>query len=142
MPYATLDSLNAQFGEREVIALTDRDLDGLPDQAVVDSALAIASDEIDAYLESRYALPLVTIPRLLTTLCGDIARYRLTGAEAQETDPSRNRYRDAIKMLEKLKDGELTLGLDPAQQEVGTRDTVHIAPGRSRVFSRETLGDY
>ena len=141
MPYATLDNLNAQFGEREVTALTDRDLDGLPDQDVVDAALEIASDEIDAYLEGRYPLPLTSVPRLLATLCCDIARYRLTGADAQETEPSRNRYRDAIRMLDKIKAGELTLGLDPAQQEVGTRGTVHIVNGR-RAFSQETLSDY
>jgi phage gp36-like protein len=119
-PYATLANLNAQFGEREVIALTDRDLDGLPDQAVVDAALGIASDEIDAYLVSRYALPLASVPRLLSTLCCDIARYRLTGAEAQETDPSRNRYRDAIKMLEKIKsatrNGHAQHGADTQRQ--------------------------
>lgn len=141
MPYATQADMVSHLGEREVIAITDRNLTGAIDSAVLADALDLASDEIDAYLEGRYALPLPRVPRLLTRLCCDIARYRLCGADAQETEPTRNRYKDALKMLEQIKKGELTLGLDSAQQEVGTRPTVQIKNGR-RTFSQNDLADY
>ena len=141
MIYATQADMVSAFGNREVVALTDRALLGSIDATVLADALSLATDEINAYLDGRYALPLASTPRLLTRLCCDIARYRLSGGDAQETEPSRNRYRDAVKMLESIKLGHLTLGIDPAQQEVGTRATVQISNG-VRTFSRDTLSDY
>jgi phage gp36-like protein len=141
MTYATQADMVASFGEREVVALTDRKLIGVIDAAVLADAIALAADEIDAYLNSRYALPLVNPPRLLTRLACDIARYRLCGSDAQETEPVRNRYKDALKTLGMIKCGELTLGLDPAQQEVPERATVRMING-NRVFTQNELGDY
>jgi len=141
MPYAIQADMIASYGEREVIALTDRDLLGVIDPAVLADAINLASDEIDAYLNSRYALPLVNPPRLLTRLACDIARYRLCGSDAQETEPVRNRYKDALKTLGMIKAGDLTLGLDPAAQEVPERATVRIINGQ-RVFTQAELGDY
>lgn len=141
MVYATQADMVSVFGEREVIALTDRSLLGTIDATVLADALSLASDEIDAYLDGRYALPLPNVPRLLTRICCDITRYRLSGGDAQETEPARNRYKDSIKMLESIKRGDLTLGLDPAQQEVPTRGAVQISNG-IRTFSRDTLADY
>lgn len=141
MGYATQADMVSVFGEREVIMLTDRSLLGTIDVTVLADALSLASDEINAYLDGRYALPLPNVPRLLTRICCDITRYRLSGGDAQETEPSRNRYKDSIKMLEAIKRGDLTLGLDPAQQEVPTRGAVQINNGQ-RIFSRDTLADY
>ncbi|ARU30897.1 hypothetical protein CAP31_03860 [Sulfuriferula sp. AH1] len=141
MDYATQADMVSVFGEREVVMLTDRSLLGTIDATVLADALSLASDEIDAYLDGRYALPLPNVPRLLTRICCDITRYRLSGGDAQETEPSRNRYKDSIKMLEAVKRGDLTLGLDPAQQEVPTRGAVQINNG-TRTFSRDTLADY
>ncbi len=141
MAYATQDDMVNAFGQREVIMLTDRDLLGTINTIVLDDAINHAGDVIDAHLAGRYSLPLATVPRLLTTICCDVARYRLSGGDAQETEPVRNRYRDAMRMLESIKRGDLTLGLDPNQQEVGTGDTVRIING-TRTFSRDTLSDY
>lgn len=141
MSYATQADMVSYLGEREVRMITDRDLTGAIDAGVLSTALELASDEMDAYLEGRFALPLVRVPRFLTLLCCDIARYRLCGTDAQETDPARTRYRDALKTLTLIKDGSLTFGLDPLQQEVGTRATVQIMDGR-RVFSKDSLADY
>ncbi|MHB1333394.1 MAG: gp436 family protein [Sulfuriferula sp.] len=141
MIYATQADIVSVFGEREVIMLTDRSLLGTIDATVLADAMSLASDEIDAYLDGRYALPLPNVPRLLTQICCDITRYRLSGGAAQETEPARNRYKDSIKMLESIKRGDLTLGLDPAQQEVPTRGAVQISNG-NRTFSRTTLADY
>lgn len=141
MTYATQADMVSNYGEREVVCLTDRDLLGVINAAVLADALGIASDEIDAYLNGRYALPLLTVPRLLKRLCCDIARYRLCGSDAQETEPVRNRYRDALKTLAMVKAGTLTLGLDPSSQEVPERGTVQIING-NRTFDQNTLADY
>ncbi|MEW9901020.1 phage protein Gp36 family protein [Chitinivorax sp. PXF-14] len=141
MNYANQADMLAAFGVRELTMLTDRALSGSLDTAVLATALDEANAEVDAFLQGRYALPLASVPRLLTRICCDIARYRLCGGDAQETEPVRNRYRDAHRILEKIKDGELTLGLDASQQEVGTRSTIRIQDGR-RTFGRDALADY
>jgi phage gp36-like protein len=141
MAYATQADLVARFGEAEVIALSDRAGFGVIDSAVIASAIEQAGDEIDAYLGSRYGLPLTSVPRLLVGVCCDVARYRLCGAEVTETEAARQRYKDALKLLEAVRDGKLSLGLDAAQTAVEAAGTVLIQPGR-RVFTADSLGDY
>jgi phage gp36-like protein len=141
MSYATQSDMVSVFGEREVIMLTDRSLLGTIDVTVLADALSLASDEINAYLDGRYALPLATVPRLLTRICCDITRYRLSGGDAQETEPARNRYKDSLKMLEAIKRGDLTLGLDPAQQEISPRGAIKMVTGGA-TFNGDTLADY
>ena len=46
-----------RFGEREIIALTDRDNTGGIDSTVLAKALDSAESEISTYLAPKYALP-------------------------------------------------------------------------------------
>ena len=60
------------------VQLTNED----PTQTTVNAAflatfLSDASDEIDAYLEARFALPLSDPPAILTRLCCEVAMYHL-----------------------------------------------------------------
>jgi len=110
----------ARFTEREVIALTDQAGSGEVDEAQLGAAIVQAGTEIDSYLGRRYALPLAvggmplaTAPELLVGICCDIARYRLTSTEVQETEPIRRRYQDALKALKMLADGDLVFGEGP-----------------------------
>lgn len=141
MAYATLADLVAQFGDREVIALTDRNDDGVADPALVESALRRASDTIDAYISARYPLPLSVVSSQLVDLCCDIARYKLCGAEATETDSVRNRYRDALKDLAHIRDGKIDIGLTATGQTPPESSPVHIIGG-GRQFDRTSLSDF
>lgn len=151
MPYATQAQMIARFTEREVIAITDREGTGQIDAAQLASALSDAGLEIDAHLGRRYVLPLArggvalaTPPQLLVGLCCDIARYRLTGTEVQETEAIRNRYKDAMRVLQQLADGELVFGEAPdllgasgSQAAAGV-----VASSRRRLFDQDLLGRY
>lgn len=141
MAYATTQDMVARFGEGEVIALTDREHTGSIDEAVLAPALAEASAEIEGHLASRYALPLASVPLLVAGICCDIARYRLSGAEVLETDPTRNRYRDAVRLLEQIGAGKVGLGLDQTGQSAPTTSGVLIQPGE-RSFPQGSLEDY
>jgi phage gp36-like protein len=99
MTYAVKNDMIARFGEREVVALTDRDETGVVDDAVLTQGLVTADAEINAYLAGRVALPLATPPLILIGYACDIARYRLTGANVIETDVIGRRYKDAIDFL-------------------------------------------
>lgn len=141
MVYATLSDLVAQFGDREVIALTDRNGDGVADAPVYGMALQRASNTIDAYLSARYPLPLTVVPDQLVDICCDIARYKLCGAEVTETDEVRNRYKDAVKTLEQIRDGKIDIGLTVAGAAPAESASVRVSGG-GRTFTRDNLKDY
>lgn len=138
MSYATPADAVSQLGEREVIALTDRDNLGTLDSVELQKALDQASGEIDLYLVGRYAIPLTVVPPLIATYCVDIARYRLSGSDVTETDPVRTRYKDALRFLEGIRDGKNKLPADvPAAGADGTQNLVYVVPSdNGRVFSR------
>ncbi|MFT8419414.1 MAG: phage protein Gp36 family protein [Acetobacter sp.] len=64
MAYATVDDMTKSFGEDELITVTTpRGVERtVIDQDQVNTAIGVASDEIDSYLRRRYAVPLVTAP--------------------------------------------------------------------------------
>ncbi|MGE4265431.1 MAG: gp436 family protein [Desulfovibrio sp.] len=141
MPYATMQGMVSRFGLSEVIALTDREANGAVDEPVLGAALVEATAEIEGYLAGRYALPLASVPPLVAGLCCDIARYRLSGANVLETDPTRNRYRDAVRLLEQISAGKVGLGLDLAGQPAPTGGGVHVRQGE-RSFPAGSLKDW
>ncbi|MGL9774526.1 MAG: gp436 family protein [Sodalis sp. (in: enterobacteria)] len=108
--YARLEDMVLRFGEQEVRILTDRDNTGEIDATALPGGLQAAADEINGYIGGRYTLPLPVVPSDLRSIACDIARYRLTGAERVCSDEIRGRYRDAIRYLENVANGRLTLG--------------------------------
>jgi phage gp36-like protein len=117
MPYTSLADLTARYGERLLVALTDRGdvATGAIDTSVVDRALADTDAMIDGYLAGRYALPLAAVPTILTDLAQQIAIWKLHVAAADpkiEAD-----YKDAMRALRDIAAGTITLsvaGVAPA----------------------------
>ncbi|GFK94426.1 hypothetical protein NNJEOMEG_02271 [Fundidesulfovibrio magnetotacticus] len=136
--YATVQDLLDAFGQDEVIALTDRARIGEVDEAVALEALARASSEADSYLAARYRVPVLVVDRVLTDAVCQIARYRLTGAEVNETDPVQERYDRAVSWLKLIARGEINL--PGFQDPAATAGDVLFSPGR-RVWQRPAGGD-
>ncbi len=137
MGYATQQDMIDRFAQVELIQITDRNNTGSIDAAVLGQALADADAAVDGYLASRYTLPLATIPKSLTRVACDIARYYLYDNAA--TEEVRNRYADAVKLLTALARGDITLGPDPGETSaIGSPQT----SGPDRVFTQDTLGDF
>lgn len=135
--------MTTRFDPSEVVALTDRSNAGVIDATVLAGALAEADAEIEAYLAPRYPLPLAPVPRIITGLACDIARYRLCGGRVLATDEIRARYKDAVRLLDKIAKGEVGLGVDingAAPPEAGA---VQISsPYPQRVFNDDSLLGY
>jgi len=117
MTYATPQDVIDRLGAREATAISDRNKTGTPDLDVLTAALADAESEVNAYVGRRYALPLTdkttgqpTVPSMLTRLVVDITRYRQTGTDIMETEAIRTRFKDAVKVLEQIADGKVSLG--------------------------------
>lgn len=141
MSYASAQDMIDRFGEREVIALTDREDSGQIDGLVLNHALAHADGLINGYLQSRYLLPLKGNYPILVTFAVDIARYLLLGAEASETQPARDRYKDAIRYLEMLAEGKISLGTDTDGQPGPEGGRIGVVGG-GRVFTDDSLREY
>lgn len=140
MPYAVKQDMVTRFTQPELIQLTDREgaADAIDDE-VLNRALADADAEIDGYLVGRYTLPLATVPRILTGVACDIARYRLYDDRA--TEHVRQRYEDAVKLLRSVAEGKLTLGLDANNQPTPTTSGAQFTEPQ-RTFTRDSLSDY
>ena len=126
--YATLDDMTAAFGLDELVDITDRDHTDAVDEALVAASLL-------------YPVPIASpVPPVLVAAVCDIARYRLTGGPASETDPILERYRQAIKWLERVADGKADL---PGQSQPGqgSANGVAFATGRREFDRRPVVED-
>lgn len=139
--YASAADMIRQFQRREVLALTDPEDTGNIDQDILDGALVAASAEIDTYLSGRYRLPLNPTPPHLTRVCCDIARYVLTGDERQETSLISERYKAAVRFLELVASGKVTLGPAENGETPSADGGVQFIQG-SRVFARRGPGAF
>ena len=128
-----------RFGEQELIELTDRANTGAINATVLTQALIDADAEINAYLASRYTLPLASVPPTLAKCAAEIARYQLYDTRASEQVKAR--YDDAIKFFKLLASGSVSLGLDPVNQPVADVGSVQVKAG-TRVFNATNLSDY
>lgn len=139
MAYASQADLETRFGTDEIVQLTNRAGGNTVDAAVVASALAGASAEIDGYLAVRYAVPVSPVPTSLREACLSIARYKLHGKSAGET--VRRDYEDAIRFLRDIADGRAALaGAAPPVTSPASGPVRFEAP--ARLLSREHLRDF
>lgn len=143
MAYATLDQLITRFESPENPELSQLtgDGSGLVDEARLSTALEEASGQMDLYIGTRHALPLSGIAAAhleeLARICCDIARYRLWGpSNAADTDVH-TRYQDAIRVLEQIAKG--TLSLAPSG-ESGAVGEAALATPLPSVFGRGPSG--
>ncbi|MCX0335089.1 gp436 family protein [Acinetobacter radioresistens] len=84
--------------------------------ASINEALQDAAEEINGYIGGRYPLPLPNVPSNLNRMACDIARYRLY--YQQPTEEVRNRYKDAIKFLERVQDEKAHLQIQTVTNEI------------------------
>lgn len=134
MPYATAQNMIDRFEESELVQLTDRSDAGVIDQVVLAKALADADAKIDGYLAGRYSLPLSVVPKVLELYACDIARYLLHDNHA--TDQVTKRYDDAIKFLERVANGQISIGVNDVGQTPPVNDGAQIESAGS-TFARD-----
>lgn len=141
MAYATQSDLEKYFGEIEVLRASDRDGDGSADVDVIAAAITAAEEQIDSYVAVRYNLPLTTVPGTLTRVCCDLAMYHMSPNSLAMTEDKETRYGHALKWLEKLAKGTVTLGVEETQEQVEVQDNLTLGSANpNRLFTRAKLG--
>ena len=142
MTYASLQNLTERFEQLELVQITnphDHTAQTV-NQVKVDDALADADAVIDAKIGARYALPLATVPRVLRNIACDLARARLY--EDRITDHVLKREEAAMKLLDEIRDGKVTLGLDLVGQPAAAAQGGPQFTEPNRVFTRDSMSDY
>lgn len=100
--YCKQSAFEGRFSSKELADLLPED-DGREYKAAAADADAL----IDSYLAARYTTPLNPVPPLILGIAADILRYKLYDeAPPKEVNA---RYKDAIKLLEQLRDGDITI---------------------------------
>lgn len=125
----------------------DRSSYDADDIASADAALAritqviVETDELmDGYLAARLSLPLASVPLTLTRVARAVVRYELHKDRVMDakTDPIARDYYDALRLLDAIRDGKVTLGVsDPSSADSPVLD-VRIESGR-KTFSGDEL---
>ncbi|OPY07251.1 MAG: hypothetical protein A4E68_01933 [Syntrophaceae bacterium PtaB.Bin095] len=145
MAYCTQNDLEKILPELDLIQLTD---DTIPPAKInadnVARAISDAGELIDGYLRERYALPLDPVPGLLNTLAADIAVWRLYARRAniEPLEGVKERYKNALKLLEQIRDGGIALGAGALTTPENGGGSVAVSTPGDRVFTRTTLENY
>lgn len=142
MTYATAGDIAEIYGAETLDRLTDAG-DAVP--VSIAKALTFAASQIDAYIGTRYTLPLPAVPELIRMLAIDIAVYRIAQDHTRLTDEILRRYNDALDQLKALSAGRAVLPLAPSSSGITPEPAVISAPtivvseGPDRVMDRGRL---
>ena len=141
MTYIPRQDLVERIGEEELVLLSDRNNDGEADEAVIDRALADATDELNMHLACRYRLPLVEVPDTLKRLAVNLCLYWLCDSARSMSELVKERYESGIKTLRALGNGTLRLGLPELEApEENTGGSVQRIGPERRVNSKNLGG--
>jgi len=105
MAYCTQSDLLNLIPVQELAELTT-DSGDIPDSQVVAEAIDRADAEIDAYLGSRYTLPLNPVPDQVKGLSMDMALYHLYSRRSLAPPVRRQKYEAALSLLKQIAAGE------------------------------------
>lgn len=116
MPYSVKADILKQISNDELAQLSS-DSGTVVDDAVVDKAIADADSVIDSYVAKRLSVPLTApVPARVNQLSVTIALYHLFSRRSNRTgmdDTILKNYDDAIRFLELVAKGQVTVGIDP-----------------------------
>lgn len=140
MAYCTENDLLTLIPQKELAELTAESGD-TPDSQIVTEAVNRADAEIDAYLGSRYALPLTPVPDQVKGLSMDMALYHLYSRRSVAPQVRRQKYEAAVSFLKQVAAGEAVLegASEPLTETTQVESEFSSA---TRVFSRNTQGNW
>jgi len=138
MSYSAKADILNQLDEPTLIELTDDAGAGEVDDDIVTRAIADADATIDAYCQGRYEVPLDATPDKIRQISVDIAIYNLySRRDDTAPDTRKDRYKDAIRFLEKVAGGEIELGAaTPAPSTTGNEADIAY---NDRIFDRDKM---
>jgi len=143
MAYSTLADIKNVVPEASIVQLTDDVGTGTVDQAKVDKAIADADELIDSFLRGQYATPLSPVPGVVNKLSVDIAVFNLYSRrpEAEMPETVLVRYREAVRLLERIQRGLALLGT-PSEQSAESPQYKVSKTAEDKVFDGALLDKF
>ena len=145
MPYCTIEDIEKQLSTAVLIQLSnDYPEQNTVDNVVCEEAIIYSSSLIDGYLRGRYTLPLNTHFPLLRVIGIDLSIYRLYSRRIQTEIPDHilENYKNAIKTLEGLKKGVITLESEDEQQVQSSGEYRTNKTPKDRLFNKRKMNEY
>ena len=142
--YCTIEDLKKALPEAVLIRLTDDTGAGVIDEAKTSEAITSAAEEIDTYIGGRVKLPIAgTTPPIFGKINADIAIYNLYSRVKEDIPQTRaDRYKNAVRLLEKISKGEISIGLQPLPDPPEHYDGAGQVNTKTKIFDNDTLGKY
>lgn len=140
--YCTVDDIIAAVPRDALLQLTDDEQLGEINSARVTVAIARAEARVDSYVGVKYATPLADpVSRTINEITVDLTIYDLYSRVMDDVPETRNeRKRDAIRRLEGIARGTVSLGIDqepePREQGSGAETTQDSS---SQTFTRDSM---
>jgi len=122
--YCTLDDIKTHMPSERIVELSDDKNpgpDGTIGRKIVEGAIKESAVLINSMIGGRYSLPLPNTPPILKNICIDLSVYNLYERRtALDDNPGlRKRYDNAMKLLNKIADGEILLGVPVSAESPG-----------------------
>lgn len=142
--YCSIDDIKKRIPETVLAQITD-DVDGITvDENTVNKAISDAQSLIDSHLRGRYtSLPLSPTPTIINSVAVDICIYDLHSRRITDELPEaiKDRYKNAVKVLENIRDGKLSIGVEPGKEPVNGEYRINKT-SEDRIFSKSKLDTY
>ena len=142
MTYCNSNDIEIQIGTNSLVQLTNDDSSQqIVDNVVVEEALIYSSTLIDGYLRGKYTLPLNTQFPLLRVVAIDICIYRLYSRRIYTDIPETisENYKNAIRTLEQLKKGVITLESSDNQEVKSSGEYRTNKTELDRLFNKRVI---
>lgn len=139
--YCTTSDILKSVSHEELVQLT-AESGSTPDQSVVEAKIGEADSLIDSYVGVRYAVPMTSPPKIVNTLSVQITLYFLFMRRAQRLggipDAIKQGYDGALRILESVSKGQISLGTDPAPVASGASKNASFESDE-REYTKDTL---
>lgn len=145
MRYCSLPDLTLAVPTSALRQLSNDDpLATTPNMAVVEEAINQAEEAVDGYLRGRYTLPLATVPTLVKQYTVALARHWLYARRPEGNDlpdAVTRTYKDALKALEFIREGKITLGIPETGKDTPESGEIKVRARKSQ-FNDDLLSRY
>lgn len=144
MSYSALADLQAAVESALLVQLTDDAASGSVDSAKIARAIADADAVIDAHLRAHYSTPLASpTPALVRMLSVDLALHQLYERRAAHfgmPEHMRDKHKNAMALLGKIREGAIDLGIEPPPAESSAEVATYQTSDQH--FTADTLEDF
>ncbi|MEM5788999.1 MAG: DUF1320 domain-containing protein [Syntrophobacteraceae bacterium] len=143
MSYSTISDIKNQIEDARLVQLTDDEGLGTINEARVARAIADADEEIDGYVGARHTVPLSPAPAILRKMSVDIAIYNLYSRRDEVPESRATRYEGAIKFLEQVALGKISLGARDPEGNPPEADAPEMSRSNPpRAFDRGSMREF